>query len=158
MRRTEGSREVPWPSGHRVATAAFLLAAALGITNCGAVDPLGSNWTGIAGNYRATSFSMTVNNRTVDLLAAGGRLDLVLVESPRRVTGLLFIPATPVSRALMEDMAGSWSYVSVVKFTQTADTFVGSREFRRSGRTGNIMSAEGVFGDTTVSVTLTRPE
>jgi len=86
----------------------------------------------LVGTFEAISFGSTVDGAATDLLAAGGSLTLELSLSSM-VSGRLVAPGIGEGGAdLDEDMAGSWTFdplTRVVRFTQSAETFVAVASF-----------------------------
>jgi len=106
----------------------------------------------LVGTFDATSFTMTIDGATTDLLAAGGSLTLTL-SFAGDVSGRLVAPGAGEQGAdLDEDMVGSWTFDSIthiVHFTQTTHTFVRLAVFvpSRTGDSETIHLTASYSGD-----------
>lgn len=109
---------------------------------------------GIAGDYVATKFLAITSNATVDLLAVGASLTLVLTSSGT-VSGALSVPDTEFGPGLSADMAGTYTTTgTTARFHQAADTFVRDMSWVFQG---NTLAASGnAGGGVSVTVILTR--
>lgn len=107
----------------------------------------------LVGSYQATTFTVTTDDGTTDVLAEGGSLDITLAADGT-TSGTLIIPATQSESGEEEQasMSGTWSIESgTVTFEQDADTFVRDMGFQASeGR----LEGEETFGEETVHVIL----
>ncbi len=130
-----------------------LLAALAAPLACGS-DPVEPALAEVAGAYTATAFTVVEGGTTTDLLAQGASLQLALAAD-RGVTGRLLIPeGNEGGGDLDASMAGTWTLEgSVVRFQQTADTFVRDMPFTV---TDAGLSGDATFGDARVRVTLQR--
>jgi hypothetical protein len=128
--------------------AAFALTAAL--SSCGG-DPL--TISAVVGTYTATAFTVKPTGlATIDVLAAGGTLSIVLKDD-MTTTGSIHVPAA-VQGGFDASLAGTYVLSgNTITFTQAADSFVRDIAWTVDGNT-----ITGVFTDTdaSVSVTMTR--
>ena len=138
---------------------ALVLVLALALVGCGDDDnnngfsPTVEN---VAGTYTATSFTLTTSLGTVDLLALGSEVSVVLL-SDGTTTGHLFVPgAGEDGEDVDADLAGEWTLAgSTVTFNQTADTFIRDADFAASE---NRLTGEGTFGEETIRIVLTKSD
>jgi hypothetical protein len=108
----------------------------------------------IAGQYSATTFIASQGETEVDLLAAGGSLDLTLGPSGT-VSGELNIPETEFGDGFVANMAGTYTLTgTTVTFNQPADTFVRDLPWTVEGVTLHTTGNAG--GGAVVAVVLTR--
>lgn len=130
-----------------------LLAALAAPLACGG-DPVEPSLAAVAGAYTATAFTVTERGATTDLLAGGASLQLALAAD-RSVTGRLLIPDGDEGGGDLDaPMTGTWTLSgSVVRFEQSADTFVRDMPFTVSAAG---LSGDATFGDARVRVTLQR--
>lgn len=130
----------------RLATAAFALVAITGCSSLTAAE--------MAGTYTATTFTVTENDATRDLLAAGATLTIGLYEGGVS-TGMLLIPGGAEDGSDLEaDLIGSWRIDgSTVTFFQEADTFVRDTPF--SAEEGRLVG-EATFDGAMIRVVLER--
>ena len=134
------------------ATALSLLAAVT-LGACGDDGPTLPAAT--SGAYEATRFIVTEGGADVDVLAAGGYLDIVL--TPRGVTaGTLFLPDVISGEGNVEfDLAGTWTQRgNTVTFRNSVDTFVRDMPFVVQGTTALV--GDATFDGTRVRLTLTK--
>lgn len=119
------------------------LLAVLALTACGD-DPTGPTVNSVAGEYRATTFTVADGGTTLDVLAVGGTLTLAL-DPDGTTTGRIFLPGLDEDGGdFDEDLAGTWMLRSdTVTFQQSADTLIRDLEFEVAG---NRLEAEEVFG------------
>lgn len=147
-----------------VRTASLALTALAGLlaAGCGE-DPLeaGSpSMAVVAGEYDATdtfgalTFTTTADGETIDWVAAGASLTLIL-DADGAVAGRLFIPGGEEDGSDMDaDMAGTWTLTgTTVRFQQEADTFVRDMAFTF---TDTVLSAEQTFNEVRVRVVLIK--
>lgn len=122
---------------------------------CGGDAPTGLSQSDLAGDYQATTFTVTEDGSTTDVLAEGGSLEITLAADGTS-SGTFVIPAsfTESGEEEQASMAGTWSVsAGTVTFDQPADTFVRDMAFSVvSGR----LEGEETFGDETLRVVLTR--
>lgn len=129
------------------------LTVALGLGACS--DGPTSPETGIAGSYEVVEWMIVSSTTTHDLLAGGGRLDLVIAPDGS-TSGEFFIPAgvAPEPSEQRVSMAGTWTQIGdVVTFDMPGDTYV---RFVDWGVSGRELSAEFVNGGFTVTTRLRR--
>ncbi|MDQ3557170.1 MAG: hypothetical protein M3409_10420 [Gemmatimonadota bacterium] len=129
----------------------FLAAAVLLFGGCG--DATGPTLASVAGEYRATTFTVTEQGTTLDVLAAGGTLRIDL-DAGGTSTGRLFLPGLDEDGSDFDaSMNGTWALRGdTVRFDQGADTFVGDAPFVVRGE-----RLEAEFGSgARVRVVLTR--
>lgn len=131
-----------------------MLVTAVFFAACGDDDGTGPTTASVAGTYVATTFTTTAGGATVNQLTGGASLWLMLA-SDGTVTGRLFIPdADEGGGDLDASMAGTWSLRDgVMRFSQTADTFVRDTPFQADGST---LRGDATFGGTAVRVVLGR--
>lgn len=142
------------------ATLSLLLLAA-GATACD--DDVGTGFEPIEkpdviGEYRATTFDLTVGGETADQLARGAELTIDL-NADGSTTGQLFVPdGAEDGDDLDVSLAGSWSFddqAKTVTFDQEADTFVRDMTFTVVRADGDVeLRAERDFGEETIEVVL----
>ena len=109
----------------------------------------------LAGTYSATTFTVTPPGQSlIDVLAAGGSLNITL-NANGSTTGTLFVPAAASgSGDVTESMTGTFTISgSTVDFTQTADTFVKDMPFTISG---NTLRGNETYAGAVVVLVLTR--
>ena len=156
QRQPRATAEIPTPMRVRrgIQAAATVLVTAAFLAACGDDDGAGPTTASAAGTYTATTFTTTAGGAMVNQLAGGASLRLVLAADAT-VTGRLFIPdADEGGGDLDASMAGTWSLRDgVVRFAQTADTFVRNMPFQADGST---LRGDATFGGTTVRVVLGR--
>ena len=102
-------------------------------------DPTSPTVAQVAGDYRATRFTVTTALGSQDILQSGGSVTATF-DPNGTVTGHVTIPSESVD----EDFAGSWKiddgeveieevpsdiFIEDVKFTVVANTLVGDRTF-----------------------------
>jgi len=135
----------------RLSPVTLPLLAALVLANCGddPVQPVAAR-----GAYTATTFTGTSNGATVDVLAAGGSLTIVLTPQGT-TTGRLFIPGAVTGEGDFDlDLTGTYTQNDgIVEFSHTADTFVRDMPFTVRGAT---LVGDRTFADIRIRVTLTR--
>ena len=126
----------------------------LGLAACGGGDGFSPTVDTVAGSYSAATFTAGSAVGTVDLLAIGALVSVTL-EPDGTTTGRLFVPGGAEDGGdLDEDLTGTWSLSgSTVTFSQTADTFIRDAEFTA---TRDRLTGEGVFGDLTIRLVLTK--
>ena len=109
----------------------------------------------LAGTYQAIDFVFSEGVEETDVLAAGGRLDLVL-DASGNVSGTLFVPG-PLTEDNMDftaDMAGTYEIQEDrITFTQIADPFVRDVDWVPEG---NRLIGGGTFSGVTIVVVLFR--
>jgi hypothetical protein len=106
----------------------------------------------IAGDYTATTLSISENGATLDVLARGATLDITLNENGT-TTGRLLAPdpAEPVDASL----AGTWTLRGdTVRFIHGADTFLTDIPFLV--RDGRLEADHTITGGTRYRVTLSQ--
>ena len=118
-------------------------------------DPFTPTEETVAGNYTAFSFTLTSSLGTVDLLALGSTVNVVLAANGT-TTGRLFVPGGEEGGGDLDvDLAGTWALAgTTVTFNQTADTFIRDVEFTVAP---NQLSAEGTFNGDVVQLVLRKP-
>lgn len=80
---------------------------------------------GVAGNYEATQFTAQIEGETVDVLSAGGFIEITLHEGGT-VSGRLFVPEV-LAAGEENDFSLDGTYTisgDVVTFDHEADTFI----------------------------------
>lgn len=109
---------------------------------------------GLAGQYTATTFTVTQGGSTTNVLQAGGSLTMRLT-STGGTSGRLVVPASVSGgSALDASMDGSYTFSNgLVTFQQSADTFVRDMVFTAAG---NTLSATQTFSGTTINIVLAR--
>jgi hypothetical protein len=133
---------------HLALTAATISA----VCGCGSTESSNA----LAGTYVATVFNVAPTGQAqVDVLAAGGSLTLT-IASDNSTTGNLSVPASANSGVpFTASMAGTVSLSgSIVRFQQSADTFVRDLDWTRSG--SNLIVVSQVAGGAAFTLTLTR--
>lgn len=110
----------------------------------------------VAGDYEATTLTVTVDGSTTDALAEGASLSVTL-QSDGSTAGTFVVPGTLSESGQEEtyDLAGTWSLSGqTVTFDHPADTFLRDMTLRAGdGR----LEGEETFGSETVRVVLERP-
>ena len=126
------------------------VAVTIGILGCGTSNEPGPLATVIT--YGAVMWTITEAGVETDALAAGATLDLELTED-NRVSGTLFMPAAINNGVdLTADMSGTYTIVQgILRFTQTADTFVRDVAWNVDGR---MLTADEAVDGTDVLVEL----
>lgn len=143
MSSFQGSKRLAW-----VLATAWLASCSEGS------PPVGPEPDPILGVYRASILSVTTPSQTIDVLASGGSLSMALAENGT-TSGRLLVPGGGENgQTLDADMAGTWSRTgNVVRFTQTADTFV--RDGSWAVETGSLRTTL-VSGGTVVTAVLLK--
>jgi hypothetical protein len=110
----------------------------------------------VSGSYTAQTFTVTSGVGTVDLLALGAEVSVVL-EEDGDTTGELFVPGGGEGGEDLEaDLTGTWTLSgSTVTFNQDADTFLRDVEFTAQE---DLLTAEGEFSGQTLRVVLARTD
>ncbi|HLB37993.1 MAG TPA: hypothetical protein VJL31_15580 [Gemmatimonadales bacterium] len=108
----------------------------------------------VAGSYNATTFTTREGGVTIDRLAQGALLDIVL-QADSTTTGRLFVPDGAEDGGDFDaNLAGTWVLRGdTVEFDHMADTFVRDMPFVFSN---NKLTGERTFGTTTVLVVLSK--
>jgi hypothetical protein len=134
-------------------TGALALAVALG--GCGD-DNFSPTVENVAGSYSAIELRVTNPEGTMDLLAQGSELTLILAPDGT-TTGHLFIPDAGEEPGDFEaDLTGTWALSGgTVTFDHAADTFINDVEFTAEE---DRLTAEHAFSDETVRLVLAKPE
>lgn len=137
----------------RVLLTLLLLAPLVGCDD----DPTAPTRERLAGDYRATTLTVTQGGSTLDALAAGVELEVTL-RADGTTEGRFFVPAAlnePDEGDLVADLEGTWTLQgSTVRFEHDADTLVRDMEFTVRGRR---LEAEETLGDDgTIRIVLTR--
>lgn len=120
----------------------------------------------LVGTYDAIEMLTISGTDTTDVTASGGSLTLVL-EGSAQVSGQLNAPGLgPGGADVVADMAGVWTYdpvTRVLRFSQSADTFVGTTQFRptRTEDSRGILvsgqaGADQFLGTPAIEILLTR--
>lgn len=102
----------------------FLSLLVLGIFAFSGCDST-ENDVGVAGNYEANQFTVQIEGEAVDVLSAGGFIEMTLRESGA-VSGRLFIPEA-LTAGEENDFSLEGTYTisgDVVTFDHEADTFI----------------------------------
>ena len=112
----------------------------------------------IVGDYVATTFTVTMDEVTEDLLVGGGELQMSL-GSDAQSLGRLFVPGGGADGGdLDESMEGAWSFNPIgqtVVFVQGAETFVRDATFRAGRVDGGVeLRTEHTVGDVVYDVVL----
>lgn len=139
----------------RIASAALAAFAAVTLVACGG-DSTGPADSAIAGTYTATTLQVTEGGFSADALSLGVRLTLTLT-APSTVAGTMTIPAavSESGRAEVENLAGTFTRTGdIIRFNQTADTFVRDLPFTVSGNT--LSATNATSGTAVYTVVLTR--
>lgn len=149
----------------RLTASIVLLAAALGFAACGSdaagPDARQAAMQQVAGSYAAAesygalSFTTTASGETIDWLAAGASIEVVL-GADGTTTGRLYVPGIEEDGGDWEaDLMGSWTLDDgTVHFVHEADTFVRDMPFRVKG--GGLEGTATFGGETEVRVVLAR--
>lgn len=125
------------------------------INACGS-DSTSPN-TSLAGSYTATEFVTTGGSGQRNELLAGSTLAIEL-NANGTTTGHLHVAASGSTPVFDADMAGTWAKTgNVVKFSQSADTFVRDMDFtlESNGSKWMLVGDKG-FSGTRIQVTLTQ--
>lgn len=140
--------------------AAITLGLIIGVASCGGDAPTAPGsvvpTTPTAGKYVATTLQVATNGQpTMDVLAQGGALSLV-IAADGGTTGSLVLPAAAAGGApVTVDMAGRAVQTgTTVHFQQTADTFVGALAWQVSGSTLSVQNQP--VGNATFTIVLGR--
>lgn len=89
----------------------------------------------VTGDYETTQFTAEIEGETVDVLGAGGFIEMTLRED-ETVSGQLFVPET-LAGGEENDFSLDGTYTvsgGVVTFDQEADTFIRDVEWTFEGR------------------------
>lgn len=128
----------------------------LSLPACSDDDVTGLSSAEIAGSFEATTLTATDDEgTTADALAEGASLDLTL-DPDGTTSGTFVVPASLSDTGAGEqfDLTGTWRLEGdVVRFDQSADTFVRDMDFRV---VSDRLEGEETFGDETVRVVLER--
>ena len=135
------------------------MAGAIGLlvlaTGCGDDNGFTPSRESVTGAYFASTFLVTQNGITADLLALGGSIDMDLA-SDGAVTGHLFVPNGAEGGSDLDlDLEGTWQLnVTVVTFDMpNVDTFVRDVPFTVGS---NTLSGDRTFNQTRIQVVLTK--
>lgn len=111
----------------------LLLLAVFAIAACDS-SPTAPTMNSVAGDYRATEFTVTTSGQTVNLLANGALLEMTLRQDGT-TTGRLFVPGGEEDGSDFDaSLDGTWTLRGdTVRFAQAADTFVRDVPFRVNG-------------------------
>jgi len=134
----------------------LLLGIVLGAAACGSSS--GPTAGAAAGSYTATSFTTTGTSGQRNEILAGSTVQINLAADGA-TSGHLHVAGTGGGAAFDADMAGTWTQNgSVVRFTQSADTFVRNMDFIWGPNASGVASLTGdnVFSGTRVQIILTR--
>jgi hypothetical protein len=128
--------------------------AALALAACGDDDGFSPTPATVQGTYNASRFTATSSQGTINLLALGATVHVVL-NADGTTTGHLSVPDLGTGEGAIEaDLTGTWTLSgSTVTFNQTADTFIRDADFTAAQ---NSLDGEGTFEDVTVHLTLTK--
>ena len=139
-------------------TRASTLALAAILSSCGDDDndvfsPTTDN---VVGSYSAETFTVTSSAATVDFLALGAEVDVILATDGT-TTGHLFAPGAGEDGEDFEaDLTGTWTLTdSTVTFDHEGDTFIRDVEFTA---TRNRLTGEETFEDQTVRLVLAKSD
>lgn len=111
---------MPVPPVRSAFIALALLSTPLLLSGCDAT----TNPEGVAGHYVASRFVLTADGESIDVLDAGGSLEMTLTTAGT-VVGELTVPAELAEGETSFDLAGSYNYTEGgLAFDQTADTFI----------------------------------
>lgn len=115
-------------------------------------DPLTVNE--ISGSYEASTFTLTQDGSTDDLLAQGGSITLTL-NADGTTSGRMFVPDGNEDGSDFDaDLAGTWTLNgSRVSFDHPADTFIRDMSFTVDG---SRLTGEATFDSATLRVVLER--
>lgn len=106
----------------------MLLAAvglATALSGCGSDGPTGANRDAVVGVYHATTFSVTEQGSTRDLLQEGGAIALTLAADGTTSGEAVVPPESASGEPTVQDLTGTWSLSgSTVSLSLTADTFL----------------------------------
>ena len=117
-------------------------------------DPSGLSRSQVAGSYSATSFEVTVDGETQDVVAEGGSLEINLLPDGR-TNGTLEIPGGEEDGSdMVRGLQGGWHLDgSTVTFTHDADTFLRDMDFTYAE--GQLVGMEE-FGDIVIELVLAK--
>lgn len=142
-----------------LATRASTLALAAILSSCGDDhnDVFSPTIDNVSGSYSAATFTVTSPAAgTVDLLALGAEVDVILATDGT-TTGHLFVPGGGENGEDFEaDLRGTWTLTdSTVTFDQEGDTFIRDVEFTA---TRSQLIGEDTFEDQTVRLVLAKSD
>jgi hypothetical protein len=128
--------------------------AALALAACGGDDGFSPTPATVQGTYNASRFTATNSQGSVNLLALGATVHVVL-NADGTTTGHLSVPDLGLGEGAIEaDLTGTWTLSgNTVTFNQTADTFIRDADFTAAQ---NSLDGEGTFDGTTVHLTLSK--
>jgi hypothetical protein len=131
---------------------AWSVAAAL-LAACGGDDPFTPTPATVQGEYNASRFTATNSQGTVNLLALGATVHVVL-KPDGTTTGHLSVPDLGTG-GIEADLAGTWSLSgSTVTFNpDDPNSIIGDAEFTAAQ---NSLDGEGQFEGTTLHLTLSK--
>ena len=142
---------------HLINRQILALGIVLGAAACGGSSS-GPAPGAAVGSYTATSFTTTGASGQRNELVAGSTL-LINLAADGTTTGHLHVAGTGGGAAIDADMAGTWTQNgSVVRFTQSADTFVRSMDFTWGPNANGVASLTGdnIFSGSRVQIIMTR--
>lgn len=129
-------------------------AAALVVSIAACSDSFSPTVENVAGDYTlARLTTVTDTGGTVEWMPEGATFTISLAPNGT-TTGHLFIPGANAGSDFNADMAGTWALTGrVVRFTQTADSFVRDMDFIAGNKN---LTGDETFTDTRVRVVLTK--
>ena len=141
-----------------LSTRATTLALAAILSSCGDDDNdvFSPTIDNVAGSYSAATLTVTSPSGTVDFLALGAEVDVILAANGT-TTGHLFVPGGGENGEDFEaDLTGTWTLAdSTVTFDHEGDTFIRDVDFTV---TRNQLTGEETFDDQTVRLVLTKSD
>lgn len=123
---------------------------------CGEDDGFSPSEENVAGTYSAAEFTLTDADGTLDLLALGAEVDVILAADGT-TSGHLFVPGGGEGGEDFEsDLTGTWSLDgSIVTFGQAGDNLLPDVEFMASR---DRLTGEATFGDDTIRLVLDKAD
>ena len=135
---------------------AVTLSLVLSLSGCGDDSAFSPTVENVAGDYSATTYTLTLAVATVDQLVLGSEVELTLAPDGT-TTGHLFAPGAGEGGADLDaDLTGTWALSrGGVTFDQAADTFI--RDVRFTADRNRLIGVAS-FGHQIVDLVLTKAE
>lgn len=126
----------------------------VGLGACGDDDSFSPTVETVAGTYTASTFTLSSPIGTVNLLAGGATVTMVL-DADGSTTGHLFVPGGDDDGSDLEsDLTGTWVLTGdTVTFQQAADSFIPDVQFIA---TANRLTGERTTTAGTIRLVLTK--
>src|SRR5262249_1821540 len=134
----------------------FLMAIACALTingtTCSDDDPVSPS--NLSGTYTATSFRLTANETTTNILQTGGTVSIQLTSAGTTI-GSIHVPPLAGEPAFDADLSGTWSLLGNgnVRLQHSADTFLRDMELVTDDEQ---LIGDRVFGAVQIRIELTK--